>query len=420
MIAAKIIKGFCLTILFLVCAGAFNNSKSQQQPKPPKPIDWEDVAEWKKKVEANPDSLSYHTGFIKSIGWDGNLFVLERDHKSRYDSAEMILEEQYKIWGKQFLKISTVHYAIGSAYWDHESPKATPYLIKTAELDPKNADALFKLSIDAERWGDSKSGSEFMRQASEADSSNPAYLFYYAANFRHNNIEYYRAKVDELVNKFPTHERAAQGLYWLAYETKSAEEKIKIYEALRTKYPPEKFNWSESGMYGLFEQYMFTKQYDKAIELSASLISKRGWNDQNVFAKGISKIQSLINSGEYRVAYDSITKIKNPRNSAVTDILLLMEAELADKTGNTKSGYEKLLIAHAKSPTDELAKYIFIYAQKIGKDEAAVNKDIWEIRNKTKKLAYPFDLGLYTSTENTKLSDYKGKVVLLYKRIWHT
>jgi thiol-disulfide isomerase/thioredoxin len=413
MIAQKLYKYFCLTIFFIANAGVFNNSNAQQQSKPPKKIDWKDIAEWKKKIEANPDSLKYHEGFIKSIGWDGNLFVLERDYKSRYDSIETILDEQYKIWGKQFPNAAMVHYAIGSAFWNHESPKATPYLKKAAELDQKNADALFKLSIDAERWGDSKSGNEYMRLASEADPSNPAYLFYYAANFRHTNLEFYRTKVDELVKKFPAHERAAQGLYWLGYEIKNSSDKIKVYEELRTKYPPEKFNWSESGMYGLFEQYLFTKQYDKAIELSESLISKRGWSDQNIFAKSISKIQALMNSGEYKVAYDSITKLKGQRNSAYIDKLSLIEAELADKTWNTQAGYEKLLKAHAKSPTDEMAKTIKLYAQKIGKDEEAIEKDIWEIRNKTKKAAYPFDLGLYTSNKNAKLSDYKGKVVLL-------
>lgn len=413
MIFSKIIKGLSNAFLLLAIAGAFNYSYAQQPSKPPKPIDWNEVAEWKKKVEASPDSLNYHTGFIKSIGWDGNLFILERDYKSRYDSAEAMMDEQYKKWGNQFPKISTVHYAAGSAFWDHESPKATPYLKRTVELDPKNADAFFKLSIDAERWGNSIEGNEYMRLASEADSSNPAYLFYYAANFRNTDLDFYRKKVEELVKKFPEHERAAQGLYWLGYETKGVENKIKVYEELRLKYPPEKFSWSESGMYGLFDQYLFSQQYDKAITLSQTLISKRGWSDMNVFAKSISAIQSNINGGNYKIAYDSIQKLKTVRFTSFLDKLVTMEAELADKTGNPKAGYDKLLQTQAKLPTDEIAALLNVYASKIGKSEADMKKDIWDIRNKTIKPAYPFDLGLYSSNNNSKLSDYKGKVVLI-------
>ncbi|MFZ9877130.1 MAG: redoxin domain-containing protein [Chitinophagaceae bacterium] len=409
----KVIKGLSKAYCLLALAGAFNFCDAQSQVKPPEPLDWNEVAEWKKKVEAHPDSLSFHKGFIKSIGWDGNLFILERDNKSRYDSAEAMMDEQYKKWSNQFSKTSTVHYAIGSAFWDHESPRATPYLKKAADLDPKNADALFKLSIDAERWGDSKAGNEYMRLASEADPSNPAYLFYYAANFRHTDLDFYRKKVEELVKKFPEHERAAQGLYWLAYETHDTEKKIKIYEELRAKYPPGKFSWSESGMYGLFDQYLFSHQYEKAIELSHSLIAKRGWSDMNDFAKKIYDVQQHINEGKYKTAYDSIVKLKAARFTSFQNKVTLMEADLAEKTGNPLAGYEKILQKQAKEPTDELATLLKVFGGKIGKDEAAIRKDIWEIRNRAAKPAYPFDLGLYTSDKNAKLSDYFRKVILL-------
>ena len=194
----KIYKGLNIIVICIIISGAFTFAHAQQSNKIPAPIDWKAVADWKLKVEAHPDSLGYHTGFIKSIGWDGNLFILERDFKSRYDSAEAMLDSQYRIWASIFPTIPAVHYAIGSAFYDHESPKATAYLKKVAELDSKNADALFKLSIDAERWGNSKAASDYMKLASEADPANPAYLFYYAANFRRTNLDFYRERSKSL------------------------------------------------------------------------------------------------------------------------------------------------------------------------------------------------------------------------------
>jgi len=409
----KLNKGLSIIVIFTIISGAFTITHAQQTNKTPAPIDWNAVADWKLKVEAHPDSLRYHTGFIRSIGWDGNLFILERDFKSRYDSAEAMLDNQYRIWASMFPTIPAVHYAIGSAFYDHESPKATVYLKKAAELDSKNADALFKLSIDAERWGNGKAASDYMKLASVADPANPAYLFYYAANFRRTNLDFYREKVEELVKLFPAHERAAQGLYWLAYETKDRETKIKIYEELRSKFPPEKFNWSESGMYGLFDQYLFSQQFNKANDLAQSMGAKKGWNEMQVFARSISVIQKHMDSGNYKVAYDSIIKLKLAKFTSYQDKVVMIEADLADRTGNSVAGYEKLLQKHAKEPTDELARLLKVYSEKIGKDEREVAKNILAIRDKTKKPAYPFALGLYTSNSKMALSDLKGKVVLL-------
>ena len=406
-------KGLNIILIFIIISGTFKFSFAQQTNKIPAPIDWNVVADWKLKVEAHPDSLSYHTGYIKSIGWDGNLFILERDYKSRYDSAESMLDNQYMIWASKFATVPVVHYAIGSAFYEHESPKATAYLKKVVELDAKNADALFKLSIDAERWGNSKAASEYMRLASEADPANPAYLFYYASNFRRTNLDFYRKKVEELVKLFPAHERAAQGLYWLAYETKERENKIKIYEELRSKFSPEKFSWSESGMYGLFDQYLFSQQFEKANDLAQSMSAKKGWNEMQVFAQNISTIQKHIDGGKYKIAYDSILKLKLARFTSFQEKVVILEAELADKTGNSVAGYEKLLQKHAKDPTDELARLLKVYSGKIGKDERVVTNDLWAIRNKTKKPAYPFELGQYTSNSTLSLSDLKGKVVLV-------
>lgn len=409
----QLYKRLSIIVFSTIISVAFTSSFAQQSIKIPAPIDWKAVSDWKLKVEAHPDSLSYHSGYIKSIGWDGNLFILERDYKSRYDSAEVMLDNQYRIWASMFPSIPAVHYAIGSAFYDHESPKATAYLKKVLELDAKNADALFKLSIDAERWGNGKAASDYMKLASEADPANPAYLFYYAVNFRRTNLDFYREKVQELVKLFPAHERAAQGLYWLAYETKDRDSKIKIYEELRSKFPPEKFNWSESGMNGLFDQYLFSQQFNKANDLAQSMGAKRGWSEMQVFAKSISVIQEHMDGRNYKAAYDSILKLKLARFTSFQEKVVILEAELADRTGNSVAGYEKLLQKHAKDPTDELARLLKVYSGKIGKDERGVSNDLWAIRNKTKKPAYPFELGKYTSNSTLSLSDLKGKVVLI-------
>lgn len=408
-----IIKCSFIAISIWILSGTFNYSFSQQTNKSPKPIDWKLVDSLKKKIEALPDSLSYHRAYLKAIGWTGELYWHAEEFQSRFDSTENEMQNQYAKWLKQFPKTAAVYEAIGSAFYESESPKATVYLKKAIELNPKNAEIYLKLAIDAERWGKQQAAEEYMRLASVTDPENPAYSFYYAMYFDEKDINLFRQKIDALVKKNPEHERGAQGLYWLGVAVKNRDEKIKVYEELLEKYPPEKSNWSFSGMYKLFELYLFEKKYTAAVQLAERLKAKQGWLDYLAFAKGITYIQELIDNQHFKPAYDSISKIKAVRFNKFLSNTVLLEAELANKTGNTDAAYKKLVELFAKNPTDELQDAITIYAGKLNKAPATVKKDIWEVRNKSVKPAYPFELGLYTSAKNAKLSDYKGKVVLL-------
>ena len=374
---------------------------------------WKTIDSLRKNISSSPDSLSYHKAYLKAIGWVSGLYWHAEEFKSRFDSVENEMMAQYEIWLKKFPRSATVHEALGTAYYESESPKATAYLKKAVELNPKNAELYLKLAIDAERWGNQKAAEEFMRLASITDTENPAYSFYYAMYFDEKDLGVFDQKIHSLVNKFPGHERAAQGLYWLGNSYKDRQEKKRIYLELREKFPPEKSSWSSSGMYALYDLYLFEKNYLAAIELAESLKAKKEWSDYLSFANGLFKIQHLIDGQFYKQAYDSMVKLKSVRYSKFLSKTALLEAELAEKTGNTTAAYTKLLELVAKNPSDDLLEGLATYSNKLKKDNDAVNEEIWAIRSKTTKPAYPFDLGLYTAKKNAKLSDYKGKVILL-------
>jgi thiol-disulfide isomerase/thioredoxin len=401
-------KKLCMLFLVLV-----QLSGLAQNPKTPDPIDPEAMAKSKKAIEASPDSLSFHEEYIKASGWTRNLIWQSSLYQSRFDSVLTSLKDQYKKWMKQFPNSYMVPFAIGSALYEAESPLATDYLKKVIRLNPSLADGYFKLAIDAERWGNREEAKEYMRKASVADPANPAYEFYYDMYFDEEDMNIFKEKIYALSKKFPDHERGAQGLYWLANGTKDLSEKITIYEDLLKLYPPLKFSWSESGMYGLFTSYLNSNQVDKAIQLAESLQSKQGWKNQLRFANGYAAINKMVGKGEYKSALDSIAAISKIRIYGLGNKLQLLEAEVADKSGNTKTAYENLIKTEAKEPGDVLNKTIMEYATKLGKTEGEVSKDVWLERDKNTKPATPFELGLYTSTKKAKLSDYQGKVILL-------
>jgi thiol-disulfide isomerase/thioredoxin len=398
-----------LAIIFFLYA--FN--AGAQVNKPLRVINNDSVRYWVQKVEKEPDSLAYHHEYIRSIGWEPNLYWYAEKYKARYDSTESVMRKQYEQWLRTFSQNATVHYAIGTAYYENESPKATEFLKRTVALDKTNAEAYLKLAIDAERWGNQEQAMEYMRLASLADSSNPSYAFYYAMYFDDKDMVRFTNLIYALADRFPAHERGAQGFYWLGYNVKDQQKKIQVLEELRKRYDPTKFNWSASGMSLLYNAYLNNVLNEKARDLAADMSPRSGWQEKVDLANGLTAITSLMQSGKYELAYDSIVRLKKLRSSAQLSRIPILEASLADKSGQTLSGYQSLVALQAKAPTDEIGEAVNVYGRKIGKTVAQISADIQEIRKKNSKPAYPFDLGMYTSSTNAKLSDFKGKAVLI-------
>jgi tetratricopeptide (TPR) repeat protein len=188
--------------------------------------------------------MRYHTAYLRSIGWESALIWQAEKYKSKFDSTEAAIRSQYEAWTRRFPNSATVAHAIGTAYYECESPKATSHLKRTVELDPRNAEAYLQLAIDAERWGNRNDAKEYMRLASVADTANPAYSFYYAMYFDEEDMKVFQTLIYRLADRFPAHERGAQGLYWLGYNIRDNAGKIKVWEDLHKRYDPQAFSWS--------------------------------------------------------------------------------------------------------------------------------------------------------------------------------
>lgn len=379
----------------------------------PRIVNPDSVAYWVSLVESAPDSMRYHTAYLRSVGWESALFWQAERYKSRFDSTEAAIRGQYDAWLRRFPNNSTVAHAIGIAYYECESPKATAFLKRTVELNPRNAEAFLQLAIDAERWGNRNDAKEYMRLASVADTANPAYSFYYAMYFDEEDMNVFQALIYKLADRFPSHERGAQGLYWLGYNVKDNAGKIKVWEDLARRYDPQKFSWSAGGMGLLYQAYLDADRYADAAALAKKMSVKPGWDDRIDLAHRISEADRLLRAGSYREAYQAITGIKKTRNTEAATKVPILEARLADLSGHTDSAYIKLLRLQAKAPTDAMQHAIDMYAAKLGKSADLVQSDLKAIRALSVKPAFPFDLQTYTRSSKGRLSDYKGKPVLL-------
>ncbi len=413
-------KVFIIFLLFFPVMHSIAQQKNGGKPftltgsKQILPTDTASLASLRAAVEASPDSLNVHEKFIKA-------FRKSIPHLTftNQDSALSVLAHQYKAWIQRFPQSAIVPYAIGNEYADAELPEARPYLLKAVSLDPKLAKAWEDLWIDAERWGDFAAGREYLAKAMQADPANPEYAFYYASSFSNIDPAKYRKLSLNVAKNFPDNERGAQSLYWLAFSSTDQKDKVTIYEQLRTKFPPGKFDWSAGGMSEYFDLLLQTDPA-KAVTLAQSMTrlkladdDLKEWNNQLTLAKKIAQAHKFLNEHRPADAEKILTGATVNRWSSAREAINLLKAKAIAANGNAKTAYDSLLVFFAKEPGDKTKAALWRYGAKIGKSAEQVNADVWQGRDATARPAEPFTLAAYLTPDSVSLSDYRGKIVLL-------
>lgn len=353
-------------------------------------------------VEKTPDSLSVHKAYIEAVGAD-----------------KPATAAQYEKWMKQFPASATVPFALGDALADAESPKAKPYLLKAVKLNPKLAEAWGALWFDADRWGDFEAGRKYLQKAAEADPSNAAFAFYYAMSFEDTDMEKYQEMSLEVAKRFPENERGAQSLYWLAARSKDIPYKMKIYELLKNSYPVAKYRWSSSGMYGYYDLLIHSNTAQAAAlakEMSKEKTEdgeESPWPGKVKLAEQVAEVNGLLEQKKGAAALAILSAIKLPWYDGFGEDVTLLKADAIAMSVNPAAAYDSLITAFVKRAGLKVKAGISGYGNRLGKNEAQINADIYQRLLAASKQATPFTLKPYLTTGETSLSDYKGKVVLL-------
>jgi len=381
------------TILLLIAC--FTGRVLAQKPVRMGPASADEIKKAQAAVTADLNNLAAHRKYIYAMGLENPLLV-----------------PQYKTWMSEHPENVKIPLAIGTAYYNAEMPQAKDFLLKITEMEPQNANVWSMLSADAGMRGQNDLSKEYLKKAMLAAPSDAGYAANYVMSFQDNDPDDFKQKVLDLVRRFPESEQAARALYWLAVRTMDLNDKINYYEQLRKLYPPQKFDWSASGMTGLTDIYLQTDP-EKALALINDMGEENDWKIRKQVAESLIRINKMEQAQNYRAAITEVDQVKLPKFNYLNNYIVLKRASLLEKAGDVKAAYDSLAIAFAKLPTDQLYTALELYGKKTGKKREQVDNDIETIRNSTAVPAYPFDLGLYTSNDGLSLHDLKGKVVLL-------
>lgn len=364
------------------------------------------AAAFRKAVELDPDYAEAHTQFI---------FASFRARKPEEEpTARQELQQLYQRWAEQHPTNAILQLKLGDLC-GKEKGKAEPYYRKAVALDPKLAQGFMELSLIAEVRGDNEQRRAFLKQAAEAAPADPSYLFYYSNAMREHDPAQYRKLTQELLKRFPQDSRAAQALYWLAFETAEVQEKRAILEQLRRDFPLSKFSWSHSGMDQLFDIYV-EQEPERALALAEELAKldpkDKSWAAKAALQQNVMKARVLIREGKFAEAAALLESTAAPRYTNVT-ALHLTKAEAYERGGDLSKGFASLAKVAATEPTDALLKALNQYGTKLGKTAAQIAAELWRLRDEQAKPFKEFALAKYTGAGTTSLADYRGKVVLV-------
>lgn len=374
-------------------------------------------AAFKEAIEAAPDFIAAHDAYAETR----RPLILQAAQGEWEDRAAVVdkaMTAQYEEWLRRFPDSWGVEYGVGSLLYSQEDPGARPHLLAVVARQPGFAKVYQMLSFDAERWGDSRAGSEYMRKASEADPSNPDYAFYYASGLLDTDPARWESASLDVARRFPTSERGAQALYWLGVRAGDDARRIQVYEQCAAEFPAEKFRWSAGAMEGLFDAYLRTEPA-KAVTLAdrmASVLSGNDateWSTRSGFARSYVEVTGLLKSGKASEAAAKLDSIPVQKYSTNAAMIALLRSEVLAAAGDVQGAYDKLADRYAGAPEDEVWATLVAYGARLGKSSAQVDADIWARRDAAAKPAPEFSLGLYTADRNVSLSDYRGKVVFL-------
>ncbi|HLF45440.1 MAG TPA: redoxin domain-containing protein [Chitinophagaceae bacterium] len=385
----------------LVAAITISSFTSGYSQKDFEPVSVQEKAKLRAAVVANPNDLEAHKAYLKSF--------------ASADEAKA----QYEQWMKKYPKSAAIPQALGEKYGTY-SPVAATYYLKAATLNPKNAYVWQRLALAASLSGDNAKQQEYYKNAIAAEPENLDHQWSYFRLFREKDEAFYKKNIWELAKKHPTNPTIASALHIMGIDVRDSKERIAIWEELRSMFPQGDLVTVQVAMSRLGDAYIQAGQYEKAIELSETMIAKNpparfNFPEKLKLAKSLLAIENKVKEGKQTEAVQMLSYVTSSQRNLfdIGSHVILVKASVLDAAGETKTAYDSLIIFQARTPYMDAKAALEKYGQKLGKSKEQVKQDVRAEVAKNSRPATPFELDLYTSKGKMKLENVKGKVVFL-------
>lgn len=365
-----------------------------------------------------------------SVPTQEELAKMETDVKA-VKAALVQLAHLYEGWAKASPKKAIYPYELAILTRSEEFDKREQYLLKAVALDPKLTEAYQEL-YNLNNGMDDAAAAKYAEKAAESAPDDFALKLTYASALwtidQAGSRKYFR----DLVAHNAGTTSGSTALQRFISTTEDPKEKVALIEQFRREYPKDwtPVSYLNNTLYGQYlaanpaKGLAFAQEILKELESATTVPNTKGlpspaernkttWKANVDYAEALVRARTLIAEKKGTDALALLEKTKVPRVLEDSSQFTLFKAEAANASGGPAKAYELLAVELVKDINEDYQKAIVSYGAKLGKSPKQVDEELWSRRMQKAELFKEFDLAKLGGTGRVKLSELRGKVVLV-------
>jgi tetratricopeptide (TPR) repeat protein len=388
------------------------------------------LADFRKSIEADAGNLALHARFAKAAFGDPRAF-------RRTDAATKALANLrglYARWMTENPARAVYPYAAALLLDRAQAAKKEQLLLKAAALDRRIVEPYVEL-VNLNSGYDNALALTYAKKALEIKPADIPLQIMYARVLWAVDQTAARRYYDGLLKRTAGTKDGAVALQQFIVTIDDPAEAGTLVERFRHDFPNQ---WTPSlfANISLFAWY-FTRQPDKGLAFAREMLAaadkpqptgvrsptelltlsggefKRIWQEITNYAQAIVDAQSLIREKKGAEALARLEKVTTPRTVDDLPQLTLVRAEAVAVSGDVPKAYEMLAAELERDAIVEYQQAVIMYGKILGKSARQVDAELWTRQLAKAEPFKDFDLSKLGSGEHVKLSDLRGKVVLV-------